>query len=113
MTPEFHGQWGERTGPHVVFVGASYGELVIMRQLSAALQSRLPNARISWTIRDRHTIKHLMEEGMEIKQNLTKLERSFNYKSYWDVQSQLAAYANKRKCHRIGKTVTGAYVPQV
>ena len=56
---------------------------------------------------------HLMEEGMEIKQDLTKLERSFNYKSYWDVQSQLAAYANKRKCHSIGKTVTGAFLRQV
>ncbi|MEA2552227.1 MAG: 3-deoxy-D-manno-octulosonic-acid transferase, partial [Fimbriimonadaceae bacterium] len=38
--------------PHVVFVAASYGEVLLVTRLSQALRQQRPNARITWAIRD-------------------------------------------------------------
>jgi len=58
--------------------------------------------------------EYLMEEGMEVERELTKLKRSLDYKAYWDVQSQMAASAKTRKhCHRLAKELTLAYMPKV
>lgn len=42
----------DRAGPHVVFVAASYGEVVLVKRLTVSLRKHMPHLRITWAIRD-------------------------------------------------------------
>jgi len=42
--------------PHVVFVAASYGEMLLVKRLAEALLHVRPNTRITWAIRDPQTL---------------------------------------------------------
>jgi 3-deoxy-D-manno-octulosonic-acid transferase len=43
---------GDGKRPHIVFVAASYGEVLLVKRLSEALLELRPNLRITWAIRD-------------------------------------------------------------
>ncbi len=47
---------GEGKRPHVVFVAASYGEMLLVKRLAEALLHVRPNTRITWAIRDPQTL---------------------------------------------------------
>ncbi len=45
------------SGPHVVLVGASFGEAILMQRITRALLEERPDIRITWAIRDPRTIE--------------------------------------------------------
>ena len=49
----------ERKGPHVVFVAASYGEVLLVERLSKALLASAPGLSITWAIRDPETLDEI------------------------------------------------------
>jgi 3-deoxy-D-manno-octulosonic-acid transferase len=50
---------GEERRPHVVFVAASYGEVLLVKRLAEALLHVRPNLRITWAIRDPQTLSEV------------------------------------------------------
>ncbi len=48
--------------PHVVFVGATYGEMLIMERLNADLTQSRPDIRTTWVLRDGRTIAEIMSK---------------------------------------------------
>lgn len=46
-------------GPHVVFVGASFGEMLLIDRMTQELRRVRPELRITWAIRDPHTLEQL------------------------------------------------------
>jgi len=48
-------------GPRVALVGASDGELVIMRQIAGALTELRPRVQLAWTLRDAKTISDVRQ----------------------------------------------------
>lgn len=46
-----------QTGPHVLLVGASFGELLLIERLTEELESRVGPIGISWILRDRETMR--------------------------------------------------------
>ena len=47
---------GEGKRPHVVFVAASYGEVLLVKRIAEAMLHIRPNIRITWAIRDPQTL---------------------------------------------------------
>lgn len=47
------------TGSHVVFVAASYGEVLLVERLSKALLASVPTLSITWAIRDPETLEEI------------------------------------------------------
>ncbi len=50
----------KRPGPHVMIVGASFGELLLMERVTEELEGRLGPIGISWVLRDRETVRQAM-----------------------------------------------------
>ncbi len=50
---------GEGKQPHVVFVAASYGEVLLVKRLAEAITHVRPNVRITWAIRDPLTLSEV------------------------------------------------------
>jgi 3-deoxy-D-manno-octulosonic-acid transferase len=46
-----------KPGPHVMIVGASFGELLLMERVTEELEAKLGPVGISWVLRDRETIR--------------------------------------------------------
>ena len=49
-----------KPGPHVMLVGASFGELLLMERVTEELEARLSPIGVSWVLRDRETIRQAM-----------------------------------------------------
>lgn len=56
---------GEGKRPHVVFVAASYGEVLLVKRLAEALLHVRPNLRITWAIRDPLTLSEVKSKLRE------------------------------------------------
>lgn len=48
-----------KPGAHIVIVGASFGEVVIIDKITRAIKSERPGAKVTWAIRDHHTVEHV------------------------------------------------------
>ena len=68
QTPETTKALLERAGPHVVLVGASFGEVLIVDKITKALRGTRPEIKVTWCIRDRHTVEHVkkMHPGQSV-----------------------------------------------
>ena len=49
-----------KPGPHVMIVGASFGELLLMERVTEELEARLAPIGVSWVLRDRETVRQAM-----------------------------------------------------
>lgn len=50
-----------KPGPHVMIVGASFGELLLMERVTEELESKMGPIGISWVLRDRETVRQAMK----------------------------------------------------
>jgi 3-deoxy-D-manno-octulosonic-acid transferase len=68
QTPEITRALLDRPGPHVVLVGASFGEVLIVDKITKALRGTRPEIKVTWAIRDRHTVEHVkkMHAGQSV-----------------------------------------------
>ncbi len=62
LTPERTKDLRERPGPHVVFIGGGFGEMMMVERVAEALRQARPDARISYCLRDPVTIDFLRQE---------------------------------------------------
>ena len=59
QTPEITRALLGKPGAHVVLVGASFGEVLIVDKITKALRGTRPEIKVTWAIRDRHTVEHV------------------------------------------------------
>lgn len=60
LNPEATAKALKRPGPHVMIVGASFGELLLMERVTEELEAKLGPIGISWVLRDRETVRQAM-----------------------------------------------------
>jgi 3-deoxy-D-manno-octulosonic-acid transferase len=56
-TPDITRELLGRPGSHIVIVGASFGELVIIDKITRGIKGDRPEAKVTWAIRDRPTVE--------------------------------------------------------
>ncbi|HXH62479.1 MAG TPA: glycosyltransferase N-terminal domain-containing protein [Fimbriimonadaceae bacterium] len=68
QTPETTRALLAKNGPHVVLVGASFGEILIIDKITKALRGARPEAKVTWAIRDPATVEHVkkMHPGQSV-----------------------------------------------
>ena len=68
QTPELTQGLLNKPGSHVVLVGASFGEVLIVDKITKALRGTRPEIKVTWAIRDRQTVEHVkrMHPGQSV-----------------------------------------------
>lgn len=68
QTPELTNALLNKAGSHVVLVGASFGEVLIVDKITKALRGTRPEIKVTWAIRDRQTVEHVkkMHPGQSV-----------------------------------------------
>jgi 3-deoxy-D-manno-octulosonic-acid transferase len=68
QTPELTQALLAKPGAHVVLVGASFGEVLIVDKITKALRGTMPEIKVTWAIRDRQTVEHVkkMHAGQSV-----------------------------------------------
>ena len=68
QTPELTAALHARQGAHIVLVGASFGEVLIVDKITKAMKGTMPEAKVTWAIRDRQTVEHVkkMHPGQSV-----------------------------------------------
>lgn len=68
QTPEITSALLAKPGAHVVLVGASFGEVLIVDKITKALRGTMPEIKVTWAIRDRATVEHVkkMHPGQSV-----------------------------------------------
>jgi 3-deoxy-D-manno-octulosonic-acid transferase len=68
QTPETTHELLAKPGAHIVLVGASFGEVLIVDKITKALRGTMPGIKVTWAIRDRHTVEHVkkMHPGQSV-----------------------------------------------
>ncbi len=61
LTPHLTQALHERKGPHIVLVGASFGEVLIVDKMTKALRGSGSEPKITWAIRDKQTVEHILK----------------------------------------------------
>lgn len=61
LTPHLTRALQDRKGPHIVLVGASFGEVLIVDKITKALSGSGAEPKITWAIRDRQTVEHIIK----------------------------------------------------
>ena len=62
QTPELTREMLGGAGTHVVLVGASFGEVLLIDKVTKALKGDRPDLKVTWAIRDRNTVEHVLKE---------------------------------------------------
>lgn len=68
LTPALTSGLREKDGPHVVFIGGGFGEMMMVDRIAGALREARPDVRITFCLRDPNTVAFLKEQRPE--QNL-------------------------------------------
>lgn len=68
QTPQLTHELIQKRGSHVVLVGASFGEVLIVDKITKALRGTRPEIKVTWAIRDRQTVEHVkkMHPGQSV-----------------------------------------------
>jgi 3-deoxy-D-manno-octulosonic-acid transferase len=68
QTPDLTAKLLKKPGSHVVLVGASFGEVLIVDKITKALRGTRPEIKVTWAIRDKHTVEHVkkMHPGQSV-----------------------------------------------
>ncbi len=68
QTAEITGALLAKPGAHIVLVGASFGEVLIVDKITKALRGTMPEIKVTWAIRDRQTVEHVkkMHPGQSV-----------------------------------------------
>ena len=68
QTPDITRALHAKKGPHIVLVGASFGEILIVDKITKALRGPMPEIKVTWAIRDRQTVEHVkkMHPGQSV-----------------------------------------------
>lgn len=59
QSPEVTRALLNKPGAHVVLVGASFGEVLLVDKVTKALKGTMPEIKVTWAIRDRQTVEHV------------------------------------------------------
>lgn len=68
LTPELADRLRSQSGPHIVFIGGGFGEMMMVDRIAGALRKTRPDVRITFCLRDPNTVAFLRDQRPE--QNL-------------------------------------------